>query len=187
MGIINKLFVLSAPSGTGKNTLLKILLKEMDNIEESVSYTTRAPRSDETDGVEYFFVSKEEFEKRIQENDFLEYANVFGNYYGTSKSQVNGILAKNKHAILVIDTQGAMKVKQKFPAVLIFVLPPSLEELRRRLQERNTEDEQTIEKRLSWAKKEIEKKDAYDYVIINDQLKKAYQELKSIIIKEENS
>ena len=179
------LIVISAPSGTGKSTLTKLLLSEFKNIEFSVSFTTRQPRKNEINGKDYFFVSVEKFKKMIEEGDFLEWANVYGNYYGTSKSQVLKALNSGKDVLLDIDTQGAMSVKENFPqAVLIFFLPPSLEELRNRLLKRKTETKEEIEKRLTIARKEIAKALKYDYLIVNDNLKVAYEKFKAIILAE---
>ncbi len=180
------LFVISAPAGTGKSTLVQMLLREFpDAISESCSSTTRRPRAGEVDEEHYQFLSKEEFEAKIQRDEFIEYANVFGNYYGTNKMQVDVLQASGKHVILVIDTQGAMKVKEKIEALFIFISPPNLDELKRRLFRRKTEDEKTIEYRLSWANKELGYAKEYDFNIVNDDLDVTYQILRSIIIAEE--
>jgi guanylate kinase len=176
------LVVISAPSGTGKTTLTHMLLKEFPNMEFSVSYTTRPPRPGEVNGKDYFFVDRETFERMIEEGDFLEWAEVYGNLYGTSKSQVLKALNEGKDIILDIDTQGALQVKKNFPeAVLIFVLPPSLSELERRLRRRGTDDEETIERRLRVAREEIKRAPLYDYIVVNDVLEIAFENLKSII------
>jgi guanylate kinase len=179
------LIVISAPSGTGKTTLCHMLLKEFKDLEFSISYTTRKPREGEVNGKDYFFVNKETFQKMIDEGDFLEWAEVYGNFYGTSKSQILRALNEGKDILLDIDTQGALNVKENFPeAVLIFILPPSLEELERRLRNRGTDDEETIKKRLRIAREEIKKALLYDYLIINDNLEVAFEKLKSIITAE---
>jgi len=154
-------------------------------MEFSVSYTTRKPRSGEINGKDYFFVDRETFERMIDEGDFLEWAEVYGNLYGTSKSQVTRALEAGKDILLDIDTQGALQVKKNFPeAVLIFILPPSLSELERRLRSRGTDDEETIGKRLKIARDEIEKALYYDYLVVNDVLEVAFEKLRSIITAE---
>ncbi len=179
------LIVISAPSGTGKTTLAHMLLKAFPNMEFSVSYTTRKPRPGEVNGKDYFFVDRDTFERMIEEGDFLEWAEVYGNLYGTSKSQVIKALNEGKDVLLDIDTQGALQVKKNFPeAVLIFILPPSLKELERRLRSRGTDDEETIERRLKTARVEIERAPLYDYIVVNDVLEEAFEKLKSIVIAE---
>jgi len=179
------LIVISAPSGTGKTTLCHMLLKEFPNMEFSVSFTTRKPRPGEVNGKDYWFVTREEFLKRVEEGDFLEWAEVYGNLYGTSKSQVLKALNEGKDILLDIDTQGALQVKKNFPdAVLIFILPPSLRELERRLRKRGTDPEEVIEKRLRFAREEIKRARFYDYIVVNDVLEVAYNRLKSIITAE---
>ena len=179
------LFVISAPSGTGKTTLCRRLLKEVDGITFSISYTTRAPRKGELHGKDYFFVDRETFEKMIKEDAFLEYACVYGNYYGTSKAFVEERLSKGEDLILDIDVQGAKQVFEKMKdAVGIFIFPPSIEELKKRLINRGTDPMEVIEKRLKEAKWEIEQSGMYHYWVLNDDLERAYQELKSVIIAE---
>jgi guanylate kinase len=180
------LFVLSAPAGTGKTTLAHMLCEEFPCVTMSVSCTTRKPRGNEEEGKHYYFLSREAFQEKIRAGEFLEYAEVFGNYYGTTKSSVIAAQEKGKHVLLVIDTQGALQVKEKMPATLIFIRPPSMEELKIRLMKRQTEDEKMIEERLSWAQKELAMASHYDYDIVNDDLKVAYETLRSILIKEEN-
>jgi len=176
------LIVISAPSGTGKTTLVHMLLKEFPDLEFSVSYTTRPPRPGEVDGKDYHFVDRKTFERMIEEGDFLEWAEVYGNLYGTSRTQVLRALNEGRDVILDIDTQGALQVKKNFPeAVLIFILPPSLKELERRLRSRGTDDEETIERRLKIAKEEIRRAPLYDYIVVNDVLEVAYENLRSII------
>ncbi len=180
-----KLFVVSAPAGTGKTTLVNQLLEEFsDTVKQTRSCTTRRPRGSEKE--HYTFVSVEEFEEQIESGDFLEHAKVFGDYYGTPKSEVEGPLKEGKHVVLVIDTQGAMQIKKEKGGVFIFIAPPSLEELKKRLFKRETEDEKTIERRLSWAEKEMEVGQKYDYHIVNDDLSITYEILKSIFIAEEH-
>lgn len=180
-------FVLSAPAGTGKTTLVRMLAQEFSCIYENISCTTRPLRSGETDGKDYYFLSKKEFEDKIRQGDFLEYAEVFGYYYGTSQTHIFKQQERGKHVFLVIDTQGAMQLKKKnFPAVYIFLSPPSLEELKERLVKRKRENMEAIEERLSWAKAEIEMMANYDYHIVNDNLNQAYIVLRSIVIAEEH-
>ena len=180
-------FVLSAPAGTGKTTLVRMLSQEFPGIVESVSCTTRPMRPGEVEGKDYHFLSKQEFEEKIGQGDFLEYAEVFGYYYGTSRAYVLKQQEMGHHVFLVIDTQGAMQLKKKqFPAYFVFVSPPSPEELRKRLLKRKTESIEVIEKRLSWAKAEIDMVSNYDYHIVNDNLNLAYAILRSIVIAEEH-
>lgn len=185
------LFIVSGPSGCGKGTVLAEILKQ-DNVYYSVSATTRAPRPGEVNGVNYHFLSKDEFEKLIENGGMLEYANYCGNYYGTPKKPVEDMLAEGKNVILEIEVQGALKVMEKCPeAVSVFILPPSLKELRRRLHKRGTETEEFIEKRIGEAAGEIRKAVKYDYVMINGELEIAVSDLLSIInsqkLKKENS
>lgn len=180
-------FVISAPAGTGKTTLVRMLAQEFSCVWESVSCTTRPPRPGEVNGKDYFFLSKAEFEEKIRHGDFLEYAEVFGYYYGTSMALVLKHQEMGKHVFLVIDTQGAMQLKQKqFSAVYIFLSPPSLEELKERLVKRQTESMEVIKNRLSWAREELAMINRYDYHIVNDHLNQAYTILRSIVIAEEH-
>ena len=180
-------FVVSAPAGTGKTTLVRMLTEEFDSVVESVSCTTRTPRAEEVAGKDYHFLTQEEFKKRIEKKDFLEYAEVFGNWYGTSKQYVNEKQGLGKHVVLVIDTQGAMKLKEQgFSAVFVFLSPPSIQELKQRLVNRKTEDEETLQRRLSWAGEEMKLACQYDYMIVNRDLKIAYGVLRSILIAEEH-
>lgn len=180
------LFILSAPAGTGKTTLMQLLLRDFPCVVASISYTTRQPRLGEVDGIHYFFITKEEFVKRIDEDEFLEFVELYGDYYGTSRVWVEGQLCRGKHVVLVIDTQGAKLLKGKVDIVSIFVAPPSIEELERRLKYRQTESQEMIEKRLDWAKKEMEAQNLYDYLIVNEDLSCANQVLRSILIAEEH-
>lgn len=180
------LFIISAPAGTGKTTLVNMLCQEFACITASISCTTRPPRVGEVSGVHYDFLSKAEFEKKIEQAEFLEYVQLYGNYYGTLKQTVTQQLEAGKHVILTIDTQGALKLKGKEQGIFIFLQPPSLVELRKRLTYRQTEPEEVIEKRLAWAVTEMAASPFYDYVIINDNLNIAYEILRSIFIAEEH-
>ncbi len=180
------IFVVSAPAGTGKTTLVEMLTEEFSSIVRSVSYTTRSPRPGEENGKDYFFLTREAFEAKIQKNEFLEYAKVFGEYYGTSRAFVEKMQSQGKHVVLVIDTQGAMQLKEKISATFIFITPPSLAILKERLMKRKTENKQLMEERLVWAGHELEMIDHYDYHIVNDNLEVAYTVLKSIFIAEEH-
>jgi guanylate kinase len=179
-------FVVSAPAGTGKTTLVQMLVKEFSCVVESISYTTRKPRKGEMPGVHYHFISEEEFQQRIAADDFLEYVNLYGNFYGTSRRWVQEQQGQGKHIMLVIDTQGALQLRSKFHATFIFIKPPSMDELKKRLVQRQTECFASIEERLAWANREIEDGRFYDYQIVNDNLDVAYQVLKSIVIAEEH-
>ena len=177
----NKLLVISGPSGVGKGTLVKAIKARRADVTESISCTTRAPREGETHGKEYFFLTKEEFLRRIAEDDFLEYDEHFGNYYGTPKSFVLEML-KTKSVILEIDVVGALNTKKAIPeSVLIMIAPPSVEELKRRLVGRGTETEEAIKNRLSRLEYELSQQDKYDYVVVNDDLEKALQEIENIL------
>ncbi len=177
----NKLIVVSGPSGVGKGTIVKTLIKRRSDVVESVSCTTRAPRSGEVHGREYYFLSKEEFLKRIAEDDFLEYDNHFGNYYGTPKSFVRETL-KEKSVILEIDVVGGLNAKKAFPdCVLVMIAPPSEEELKRRLTSRGTESEEEVNNRLQRLSYELSQKDKYDFVIVNDDLEKAIADLSAVV------
>jgi len=178
--------VVSAPSGAGKTTLCRRLISEDPEISFSVSFTTRPPRPREKEGVDYFFISKETFQKMIKEGAFLEWAEVHGHYYGTSKAQVLKALERGQDILLDIDVQGAAQVKKILgkDAVLVFVLPPSFEELERRLRRRSTESEMAIRQRLENAKLEIARAEEFEYLILNDDLETAFQELKSILMAE---
>ena len=179
-----QVFIISAPAGTGKTTLVEKLVKEFPSVTASVSYTTREPREGEIAGVHYHFIAAPEFEEKISAGDFLEYVKLYGTYYGTSKQWVKEQQKKGKHVLLVIDTQGALKLKSVLPSVLIFIRPPSLDILRNRLIRRQTETPGMIEQRVDWAQQELEAAQQYDYQIINDDLETAYQVLKSILIAE---
>ena len=179
-----RLFVISGPSGTGKGTICREILKDIRN-EFSVSMTTREPREGEEHGREYFFVSHEDFIENIERNNFLEYATVFDNYYGTPKDIVLKKLEKGRNVILDIDVQGGLQVKEAMPeAVLIFLLPPSLAALRSRLENRGTETPDKIEKRLNKALDEIKFIGEYDYMVVNDVREDAVSDVRSIMTAE---
>lgn len=172
------LVVFSGPSGSGKGTVLKEALKKSENLKLSVSVTTRNPREGEVDGVDYIFYSQEKFKELISQDGFLEWACFCENYYGTPKAQIEALLSEGKDVVLEIEVQGAMKVKEKCPdAVLVFNLPPSMEELKNRLVGRQTDAPEVIEKRLETAVWEISQAEKYDYIIVNDEVEKAADEL----------
>lgn len=176
------LIVLSGFSGAGKGTLVKKLLQTYDNYALSISMTTRQPRTGERDGIEYFFTDKEHFEEKIQENGFIEYASYCGNYYGTPRAYVEEQLAAGRDVILEIEIQGALKIKEQFPeSLLLFVTPPSAAELERRLVGRGTEAPEVIRKRLARASEESEGIEAYDYIVVNDNLDVCVEELHSLV------
>jgi guanylate kinase len=179
--------VISAPAGTGKTTLTQMLLDEFPHaIERALTCTTRSPRAGEVDGDHYLFIRTQAFEEKIAQHQLLEYVQLYGHYYGTLRSTIEEKQKKNKHIILVIDTQGALQIKGKIPAVFIFIQPPSLEVLQERLVKRQTETQQTLQERLTWADKEMQQAIHYDYCIVNDHLKTAYQVLRSIVIAEDH-
>jgi len=180
------LFIISAPSGTGKTTILRKIIATMKKAVFSVSHTTRTPRAGEQEGVDYFFIDKNAFVTMEQHGLFLEWAEVHGNLYGTSRSTVQAASEQGLDIILDIDVQGARQVKEKLKdkGVFIFITPPSLEELARRLSGRSTEAEAIIATRLANAKEEMKSIDDYDYVIVNDRVEQAVEILKSIIIAE---
>lgn len=177
-----KLFIISAPSGSGKTTLLDQLVTKFDNLIFSVSYTTRKPRGEEKDGVEYFFVGRDEFHQMVERGEFLEFAEVHGNFYGTSWEFVDENLSSGRSVILDIDVQGKALVQEKVPdAVTVFLMPPSYEELKRRLKVRQLEDDATIRMRLAIAKNEILRHSDYDYIVINDKIDESAESLESVI------
>lgn len=182
------LFVVSAPAGTGKTTLVSRLTQEHSQIVQSISHTTRKPRGREKDGQDYFFVSEDGFKELISRDLFIEYAEVFGNYYGTSKAFLNEQRQKGKHVVLVIDTQGALRIKRYIPeACLIFILPPGLDALRERLFRRSTDSKKVMESRLLKASQEMAFAKDYDHQIVNDRFSKAYDKLKECIFNHINS
>ncbi len=182
-------YIISAPSGSGKSTLVNELRKSVANLEFSISYTTRPPRGSEQDGHEYFFITRDEFERLLKKGEFLEHADVFGNYYGTARRFLDGARERGADLLLDIDVQGARQIKQKLPdAVSIFILPPNREELERRLLRRSHAEgmlsPDVIRRRLATAAKEIENYRNYDYILINDQLEQSIDELKAIVLAE---
>ena len=178
-----KLIVVSGPSGVGKGTIVKTLVKKREDVVESVSCTTREPREGEKHGREYYFLTKEEFLRRVAENDFLEYDEHFGNYYGTPVSFVKETL-KEKSVILEIDVVGALNAKKAIPeSVLVMIAPPSVAELEKRLRGRASESEEEIKNRLSRIEYELSQQDKYDFVIVNDILENAITQLEEIIDK----
>lgn len=178
-----RLIVISAPSGAGKTTLCDRLLKDFPGLVLSISSTTRAPRGAEKHGKEYFFLSREAFEKDIRAGKFAEWANVHGNYYGTSKAAIENAFRDGKSVLLDIDVQGAESLRKSFPreSVLVFIAPPSLETLERRLRSRGTDNEETIQKRVRNARAEMEKMPVFDTIIVNDELDRAYDELRAVV------
>jgi guanylate kinase len=176
------LFVISGPSGAGKSTLVKKLAQLVPDVVISISATTREPRAGEQDGREYFFISREEFLDRVQRGEFLEWAEVHGNLYGTPAAFVDEQLRAGKSVILEIDVQGAQQVAERRPdAVLIFIEPPDFEELLRRLEERGTENEEERARRIAAAKRELALRNQYHYRVVNDRVERAAEELRSII------
>jgi guanylate kinase len=180
------LLVLSAPSGTGKTTLARRLLAELPDAIFSVSVTTRKPRGREQDGVDYHFVDVAAFQERIERGEFVEWAEVYGHFYGSSQAVVDEARARRGVAIFDIDVQGGLAIKRKQPdTVLVFVVPPAMDELERRLRERGTDAEDTIRRRMLAARSEIERGVAsYDYIIVNDDFERAYRDLHAVVIAE---
>ena len=182
-----KLFVVSGPSGAGKGTICRSILEEAKDIKFSVSMTTRPPREGEVHGEHYYFVTYEEFRRLIAEDGFMEYANVYGNnFYGTPRKQTVEWMEAGSDVILEIDVQGALQVKKSYPeAILIFILPPSIEELKNRITGRGSETEETMAKRLGAALQEINCIDKYDYRVVNQELAEAIERVKAIILAEQ--
>lgn len=177
-----RLYIISGPSGVGKGTICNLLHSRCKSLVKSVSVTTRKPRLGEIEGVNYFFKTLNEYQKIKNSNGFLETFEIYGNFYGTPIEYVNNNLKKGKSVLLEIDVQGALAVKQKMPdAKLIFVEPPSIEHLKSRLTNRNSENEQSFKKRIDAAQAEMKNKDKYDYVVINDTVEKAVNDIMQII------
>lgn len=177
-----KIIVISGSSGVGKGTIIKSLLKSCNDIKLSISCTTRNPREGEIHGKNYYFISRDEFETAVKNNEFIEWAEFSGNLYGTRKSFVLDSLKNGDHVLLEIDTQGALQIKEKMPeVVLIFIAPPSYEELVARLRGRHTETEEAIQKRLAFVDIEKENSKQFDHIVINDSVERAVSEIKEII------
>lgn len=179
------LVVISGPSGVGKGTVCNILFERKQNICSSISVTTRSPRSGEQEGVHYYFLTRQEFFEKRANGDFLEWAEVYGNFYGTLRSEVDRLINDGKNVILEIDTQGALQIKRECPwAISVFLLPPKLDELKRRITSRGTESQQVIELRLAKAESEIALANQYDYQVVNDDAQQAAEKILQIIIQE---
>lgn len=178
-----KAFVVSAPSGSGKTTIIQAAIRDNPDFVLSVSHTSRKPRKGERDGVDYYFVDEDTFHGMIAQNAFLEWAEVHGNYYGTSIAEIRSLANQGKNVILDIDVQGAQQIRsnQQLVPVFIFIEPPSMDELKRRLKNRESETEETLEKRLNNARQELSFKDRYDYIIVNDTLERAVHEFVQIV------
>jgi guanylate kinase len=175
-------YIISAPSGSGKSTLVNELLKKVSDLEFSISYTTRAPRGSETNGRQYYFVSRPEFEKMIRAGEFLEHAEVFGNYYGTARRFLHEAEQNGRDLLLDIDVQGAAQIQQKLPdATSIFILPPDRRTLEERLRKRSEDSEAVMQHRLRKASREIENYDRYNYILVNDQLEDSIKALRAIV------
>jgi guanylate kinase len=182
---MTNVYIISAPSGSGKSSLVRGVRAIVSGLIFSVSYTTRAPRGEEQNGREYFFVSRPEFEAMIDNDDFLEHADVFGNYYGTARRFLRQAELEGNDLLLDIDVQGAEQIKSKIPeAVSIFVLPPNRQELEKRLRTRSLDAEAVIQRRLVTASREIENYSKYDYILVNDRLEESIESLKSILLAE---
>ena len=182
---MTNIFIISAPSGSGKSTLVNEVRRTVPDLEFSISYTTRKPRGAERNGCEYFFVTREEFEEMIRRDEFLEHADVFGNYYGTARHFLDKAKADGKDLLLDIDVQGAAQIKRKLPdAVSVFILPPNRSELEQRLRRRSQDSEAVIQRRLDEATREIENYDKYDYILVNDRLEDSVETLQAILLSE---
>lgn len=174
--------ILSAPSGAGKTSLARKLIEQRADVALAVSHTTRRRRPGEADGVDYYFVDPAGFEAMIAQRRFIEYATVFGNYYGTSVEAIETLISQGKHAILEIDWQGARTVRRKFPdARSVFIMPPSLEALEERLKSRRQDDDEVIQKRMRAARNEMSHRDEYDHVVVNDQFDQAFARLAAVL------
>jgi guanylate kinase len=185
MSAVGRIFVVSGPSGSGKSTLIAGVRQKVPGLGYSISHTSRPPRGQEKNGVEYHFVSKEHFQKMVDNGEFVEWAEVYQDLYGTSVSSLRGQITQGLDVIMDIDVQGARNIKDHFrDAILIYVLPPSMEILEKRLRERRTDDEKVIRTRLKKAGKEIKNCVSYDYLVFNDQLDQAVEEMKAIVTSE---
>ena len=183
-----KLFVFSAPSGSGKTTIVRKLLHDFDDLVFSISATTRDRRNNEIEGKDYFFISEEEFKKKIEADEFIEWEKFYDYYYGTLKKFVDDLLDRGKSVLLEVDVKGALRIKKKYSnSVLIFIAPPSREVLKKRLIERKTETEEDLKKRIERAEMELDYKDRFDYVVVNNNLDSAIDEVKKIVTKEINN
>ena len=181
--LLGNLFILSAPSGAGKSSLIHALLGQHADMQLSVSHTTRKPRPGESDGVHYHFTSVDEFKKLIAQGEFLEWAEVFGNYYGTSRRAIEQVLAQGRDVFLDIDWQGARQIKQQVPSVRsIFILPPNVAELERRLNQRGQDSQEVIQKRMQQARSEISHVVEYDYVLVNDDFQQCLSDLQHVVL-----
>ena len=183
-----RLFIVSAPSGAGKTTLCRKVIENYRDVRYSVSYTTRPPRPGETEGTDYHFVTIDTFKEGIQNGEWAEWALVHGNYYGTSARFIDSAIKQGQDVLLDIDVQGAAQIVQRFPdSVTIFVMPPDMEELKRRLEKRNTDDPQTVTRRLAAAEREMAERHRYRHIIVNNDLSEAIQQMSAILIKNSNS
>lgn len=178
-----QLFVITAPSGTGKNTIIEMVRKDLKELGYSISHTTRAPRKGEIDGVHYYFVGKKQFEKMIQAQEFVEWAVVYNELYGTSISSVRSAQVSGKDVLLDLDIQGARQIKKRFPdSTCIFIVPPSLQTLRERLEKRSSHDGTDIDLRMTEAAQEIRGCRDFDFLIVNDDLRQAVREVEAVIV-----
>lgn len=178
-----QLFVITAPSGTGKNTIIEMVRKDLKELGYSISHTTRAPRKGEIDGVHYYFVGKKQFEKMIQAQEFVEWAVVYNELYGTSISSVRSAQVSGKDVLLDLDIQGARQIKKRFPdSTSIFIVPPSLQTLRERLEKRSSHDGTDIDLRMTEALQEIRECRDFDFLIVNDDLRQAVREVEAVIV-----
>ena len=180
--------ILSSPSGAGKTTISKKIQQKYQNFKISVSHTTRKPRPNEVEGIDYYFISKEDFKKKIQNKEFYEYAQIFGNYYGTSKKSVLDLLKKNNDVLFDIDWQGSRQLSnfKELNLLKIFILPPNKEELKKRLIQRNQDKPEVVDERLKAYDTDSEHKKDYDFVVVNDNLEKCFKEVEQIILKRKN-
>ena len=176
-----RIFVISGPSGVGKSSIEQALVDADPNLHRSVSHTTRSKRTSETDGVDYFFVSQEEFHAKVESGDFVESAEIFGNQYGTSKQAIESTVSKGRDVLLIIDWQGAQNLRKSLPTVSIFLLPPSLEELRMRLESRQQDSPSVIEHRINQAVQDMRHWTEYDRVIVNDEFNQAVDDIQTLI------